>query len=190
MKTSSSRSKDIARELGKVGEENVYKALKEIDAKFLFNLYVPYNNSTSEIDVVMITSHNIYVIEVKNYCGVIWGKEEDEYWVSQKRKGTYTFYNPIKQNDTHIVALKQFVDMPMTNIVIFTDISKLNIKSNSIVIQTKDIKQKIEDLEKKSTNKIDVNNVYNELKCFEPTDNEVSEQHINDLTKRQTCNII
>lgn len=37
--------------------------------KSLTNIYVPYRNSTSEIDVLIIHQKGIYVIESKNYSG-------------------------------------------------------------------------------------------------------------------------
>lgn len=193
MKTSHYRS-NVNEELGKLGEENVYKALNGIDAKFLFNLYVPYNNSTSEIDLVVICPHNIYVIESKNYRGFIYGKEEDEYWVqkvgNRNKTNCNTFYNPIKQNDVHIKALEQFINEPMLNIVVFSNISKINIKSSSIVVQTRDIKNTITQIEQSSKNTINIEDVYNILKNFQTQCEEIKEEHIQNLTNNNFCNII
>ncbi len=189
MKTSNSHS-DVNKQLGNLGESNVCKALRGIKAKFLSNLYVPYNGSTTEVDIIAICPHMIYVIEVKNYRGFIYGDEGKEYWVQRSRNQCNTFYNPIKQNEGHINALRQFIKEPMTSIVVFSDISKIQVESKSIVIQTKDIKKTVEDIESKSQSNVDIDEVYNVLKAFSNSSEKTQSDHLNDLTKRQSCDII
>lgn len=77
----------------------------------LRNIYVPKNNGeTSEIDVVFITQKGIFVIESKNYSGWIFGGEKSAYWTAMlPDKSKNRFYNPIKQNSTHIKWLGQYL---------------------------------------------------------------------------------
>ncbi len=60
---------------GKYGEYLVYENLsfQELSGgKFLFNLYLPDgNNATTEIDILLICSKGLFVIESKNYDGWI-----------------------------------------------------------------------------------------------------------------------
>ena len=166
---------------GDLGEYNVYKALQDIDAKFLFNLYVPCGNSTSEIDLVLIHHTGLYVFECKNYRGKIYGKEQDEYWVTQCRKDSFSFYNPIKQNQGHINALKQYVDTPMYNIVVFSNTSILNLEVHNIVVQTTGVRKKIDEIVNISKANIDVDKIYNTLLPFSNVDESTKEQHITSL---------
>ena len=153
-------------DIGHLGEYKVYKALQATGAKFLFNLHVPYGTSESEIDIVMIDISGVYSIECKNYRGIIWGNEDDEYWVYQARKDTYTFYNPIKQNKTHILALSQYIDEPIYNIVVFSNVGKLKVNSKTTVCSARDILSKINIIKKSSQNHIDIDKVYNTLMQF------------------------
>lgn len=72
--------------------------------RVLRNIYVPKDNGeTSEIDVAFITQKGIFVKESKNYSGWIFGDEKTAYWTAVVPNGEKNcFYNPIKQNRTHI----------------------------------------------------------------------------------------
>ena len=108
----------IRHDLGHNGEYLIYKVLKNLEqegAKFLFNLYIPtYNNKTTEIDVVMITSRGIFVFESKNYSGWIFGTESQKRWTQSLHIGygdtqKEHFYNPIMQNEYHIKYLNKLL---------------------------------------------------------------------------------
>lgn len=84
---------------------------------------------TSQIDNLLITRHGIFVIESKNYSGVIQGRERSPRWQQIHPSGRYKpreFYNPIWQNEGHIRALKQLIGQkypkfPYYNLVVFSD---------------------------------------------------------------------
>ena len=72
----------------------------------LKNLYIPYKNTTSEIDLVMVHEKGIYVFESKNYSGWIFGSAGQLYWTQSLKGGEKNkFYNPIRQNTGHMGAL-------------------------------------------------------------------------------------
>jgi Holliday junction resolvase-like predicted endonuclease len=107
---------------GEYGESLAYKLLGEPHIKgerrILRNLYIPYRNNYSEIDIVMITSKKILVVECKEYQGAIRGKADDKYWaqtINNNRR--YDFYSPLKQNRTHIHALAKQLNMPYSQFV-------------------------------------------------------------------------
>ena len=91
----------------------------------LRNIYVPKNNGeTSEIDVVFITQKGIFVIESKNYSGWIFGDEKSAYWTAMlPDKSKNRFYNPIKQNSTHIKWLGQYLQnsVPLFSVIAFSE---------------------------------------------------------------------
>ncbi|WP_370863831.1 nuclease-related domain-containing protein [Ruthenibacterium lactatiformans] len=102
--------------------------------KILQNIYVPRENGeTSEIDVLYITQKGIFVIESKNYSGYIFGSENNHNWTStlyagkdqlgRKKVEHHQFYNPVKQNNTHIKTLMHYlnVDIPMLSLIVFSE---------------------------------------------------------------------
>ena len=108
--------------------------------KVLRNVYVPKDDgTTSEIDLLFITQKGIFVIESKNYSGWIFGNEKHGFWTAsfpggQKNK----FYNPIKQNKTHIKWLKNYLggDITMFSMIVFSDRCELKI----ITVESPDVR--------------------------------------------------
>ncbi len=83
------------------------------------------NGGYCQIDLVVATKVGILVLEIKEYNGWIFGKENQTYWTQLlafgKRK--YRFYNPILQNDKHIQELRnqlpQFKNVPFYSVIVF-----------------------------------------------------------------------
>ena len=84
-----------------------------------------YNDEFSQIDLVLVTSEGIIVIEVKDYSGWIYGSGNNTNWTKVLSYGRkkYKFYNPIKQNNNHITelrkTLKQFENIPFFSVIVF-----------------------------------------------------------------------
>ena len=83
------------------------------------------NQVSHQIDHILIRSNGIFVIETKNYYGVISGQEDDSYWkktfpIKGKVK-TETFHNPLKQNLSHRRMIKRIIgkDYPIYCFVVF-----------------------------------------------------------------------
>ena len=103
-----------------------YNLLDCISDKYILsNVYVPYRGNTSEIDVVLLHKSGIYVIESKNYSGWIYGRADQMYWTQVLNRNVKNkFYNPIKQNQTHIKALAEYLKIDASkvkSIIIFSD---------------------------------------------------------------------
>lgn len=85
------------------------------------------NGKTVQIDIVLATKAGLIVIEVKDYSGWIFGKGNQDIWTQVTRYGRQKnrFYNPFKQNEGHIRALrqlsKQMATIPMYSLVVFGD---------------------------------------------------------------------
>ena len=105
----------------------VLKLLKHgIPAKAIFHdLYVGHNGQYSQIDLVVAANVGILVIEVKDYSGWLFGKGNQKQWtqVLAYGKEKYRFYNPVRQNNGHIMALRkqsrQFAKLPFYSIIVF-----------------------------------------------------------------------
>lgn len=116
-------------ERGTYSERNlVLKLLKNgIPSQTIFHdLYLRKSNGKySQIDLVVVTTAGIIVFEVKGYSGWIFGKGFQEQWtqVLAFGKQKYRFYNPIMQNNKHIVDLRntrrQFANIPFYSVIVF-----------------------------------------------------------------------
>lgn len=65
---------------------------------------------TSQIDLVMIGTKGIYVVEVKMYDNAkVYGDTRRSKWNYYKHGKKYEIYSPLKQNQKHIEYLKDFL---------------------------------------------------------------------------------
>ena len=82
------------------------------DLVVLKNIYIPMKRKTTEIDLMILHEKGIYVFESKNYSGWIFGDSEQLNWTQSLPNGEkHRFYNPIRQNRTHIRALADYLGM-------------------------------------------------------------------------------
>ncbi|MBQ7780715.1 MAG: NERD domain-containing protein [Lachnospiraceae bacterium] len=84
----------------------------------LKNVYVPMQGKFTEVDLLMIHEKGIFVFESKNYSGWIFGSAEQLNWTQSLQNGKKnSFYNPIRQNRTHIKALSEYMGKPMSDFI-------------------------------------------------------------------------
>ena len=102
---------------GKKGEKQVSKMLNKYASKYggyvIDDVIIPGENGrTSQIDNILFAQNGIWVIETKNYSGRIYGNENDREWTQVLNYGRTKnhFYNPLKQNETHVNNLKRLFD--------------------------------------------------------------------------------
>lgn len=102
---------------GEQGERLVAEVLgKTVKGKqYVINdiLFENQSEQSCQIDHVYINKHGIWVIETKNYSGIIYGQENWHEW-TQVLAGGHTknkFYNPIRQNTTHINRLSKYLEV-------------------------------------------------------------------------------
>ncbi|WBW99153.1 nuclease-related domain-containing protein [Oceanirhabdus sp. W0125-5] len=109
---------------GKMGEKSSYKVLKKIckkkGYKIFKNIRIPLYDGSTEIDLLIVASYGILVIENKNLSGSVFGNIQDKNWYQLKKSGEKkTFYNPIMQNEGHIKCLNHnLIKMGIKNISI------------------------------------------------------------------------
>ncbi len=130
---------DHAQTKGERGEQYLVQILKGTPGKkkILTNCYVPNNDGSTEIDVIMIHETGIYVFESKNHSGWIYGSADQTTWTETfnyfcRYTGTrevekYKFQNPIMQNKLHVKCLRRFLNgkfvktVPLHSIIVFGD---------------------------------------------------------------------
>lgn len=118
------------------GEQQIADILtRELSYKdyFIFNnLTIPSTyNGSSQIDHLVVSKFGIFVIESKDYQGWIFGSADQERWTQSLPggKSKFQFENPIRQNWSHIKALREllplFPDEIFHSIVVFSDASEI-----------------------------------------------------------------
>lgn len=101
--------------LGRKAELQLAKLLK----KQLSPEYVHYHNlilktaqgDLTEIDHLIVSPYGVFVIEVKNYQGWIFGGEHQAQWVVQHYRRKHSFQNPLRQNFKHTEAVAHLLDI-------------------------------------------------------------------------------
>ena len=132
---------------GSRGESKVAKLLRRLDQneyKVFNDVHLKYNERTTQIDHLIISTYGIFVIETKNYEGWIHGNENSEYWTQTFYKKKQKFRNPIKQNWAHIYFLKEILSaypqVRYHSIIVFVGKAELkNIHSSIPVIYKKQL---------------------------------------------------
>ena len=114
------------------------------------------NGEYSQVDVVVPTKVGILVFEVKDYNGWILGNGGHEQWTQIMAYGRerYRFYNPIRQNNSHIHHLRKALNLsnniPVFSIIVFygnSTLKELNyIPRNTFVIKPYRVKDVITDI--------------------------------------------
>ena len=199
--------KEVVNDIGKYGEYLTYKYLKDFSnsgGRFLFNLYIPKGEGgTTEIDMLMIHEYGLFVIESKNYSGWIFGKEEDKYWtqtLGYKKGETHKehFYNPIKQNQTHIENLKKLlsINYPIYSIITFSerctlkDVTTSNTKE-TCVIKREQICRTVSSIMLNTSpalNPEEIEHIYQKQYPYTQVSDEVKKQHIEAIQNYKSNN--
>ena len=108
----------------------------------LHDLLIPLYESTTQIDHLYVSRYGIFVVETKNYAGWIYGDAEQKQWTQVLYQQKRRFYNPLKQNETHIKALAYLLKLPMDkfhSIVVFVGEAELKTALPDNVLQGADI---------------------------------------------------
>ena len=108
------------------------------DDYHIFNdVYFNNNGYSSQIDHIIISQYGVFVIETKNYSGDVYGSENAERWTQYLHSNRYEFRNPIKQNQSHVWAIKNVLNISPTSIipvVVFLNNVELHCSTSSTVI--------------------------------------------------------
>lgn len=102
---------------GKQGEwmfRNMVSTILNDDDVFLNNISLKVDDKNTEIDNLIINKNGIFIIEIKNYNGRIYGNADDYEWIKEKvSPGGNVFEkkvrNPIKQTKRQIYILSKYL---------------------------------------------------------------------------------
>jgi len=96
------------------GEAAVRKLItsnfKSPNFHLLNNVTIPFQDGTTQIDHILISTKGVFIIEVKHYSGWIFANEKSDQWMQSIYQVKNRFQNPIHQNYRHIKATQQLLD--------------------------------------------------------------------------------
>lgn len=175
---------------GSVGEAKVNIKLNFLGKEYIIIndiLIKSSNGYTSQIDELVLSEYGIFVIETKNYKGWIFGNEKAENWTQVIYKEKHTFRNPIKQNWSHIYALKNILsnypNIKYYPIVVFSGNAKLKkIESSIPVIYSNRLNSTIRKLSfEKCISIDDLNKIKSILETAEIKEKTARKEHVKNI---------
>lgn len=103
---------------GREGEyiaTNIIRKVLRNEDILLTNVDISYDGRKAELDNVVINKYGVFIIEVKNYAGTIYGKADDYTWIKSKTDPygntfTKTVRNPIKQVNRQVYLLAKHLE--------------------------------------------------------------------------------
>lgn len=116
--------------------------LPKTNYKILNNITISDEKGIHQIDHIVVSKYGIFVIEMKNYYGLIRGNEYWDYWMQYVGKNKRTFKNPIYQNYGHIKALANLLNIDENkffSIICFSNQAKLKVICKTPIVQTYEI---------------------------------------------------
>ena len=122
------------------------KKLPKNKYKLLNDIMIEDEKGTHQIDHIVISKYGIFVIEMKNYYGLIIGNQYKEKWYQYLGKNKFTFYNPMYQNYGHVKTLSNALNLNedlFIPITCFSNQVKLKVTSNKPVVQVDTINKNI-----------------------------------------------
>ena len=181
---------------GACGERLVYLSLvnkyKVPAEQILRNVYIPTNNGTTEIDLLIVSKKGILVFECKNYSGNVYGDGTKQRWVQYLGGKKHYFLSPIIQNRNHVKRIKEYFsdikDLPVIPFFATTTNSNWKLKNISredhvlgwTNVHFDDVYNILPDSPIAAKN---FQKIYCTLKKLERPDEEIRQAHIQNLQK-------
>ena len=168
---------------GKIGESKVAAILATLpkDQYQIFNdVILPTKRSTTQIDHIVVSPFGLFVIETKNYKGLIYGGEDAENWTKNMWGNKYSFYNPLKQNNGHVNALQAILDIPRSSfipIVVFSQRARISVNTDQIVIRLCRLKRVIKGYKTQLFSQEQIDDIALKIELAKVDNKEAKKQH-------------
>lgn len=98
----------LGRSKGDFGEKRVARILRKLPKEYIIvnDVLIPaIGENTTQIDHIVVSEYGVFVIETKNYSGIIYGGENADVWTKNVYGNKYSMPNPIRQNKLHVAAV-------------------------------------------------------------------------------------
>ena len=146
------------------------------------------DGTTHQIDHIIVSKFGIYVIETKNFEGIITGSMKSNMWTQHIYRNKYKFNNPVHQNYGHIKALENLLHLKpdcFKSVVCFSNKSKLNIQdNNSSVINASSLLEYIYNFNDEIIIDDDINKIIKIINLNNIKDTDVREEHIKNINNK------
>ena len=178
---------------GGIGEKKVDRRLKCLVSKYggqaFHNVMIAGENGhTSQIDHIYVCSKGVFVIETKNYSGRVYGKDEQEKWTQVLNYGRTKnhFYNPVKQNYTHVCRLRDYLgkESHPESVVVFVQ-GNVSYIDSDYVYTLADLKHLLDDFEEDVLSDEDVKRYCSEIQKLLDNPVATAKEHVQEIRKTQ-----
>ena len=100
---------------GEIIATDIIKGVLREGDYLLTNVSISYDERPAELDNVVVNKYGVFIIEVKNYKGWLYGEEDDYTWKKYKDDGYGNTFemevkNPIKQVKRQVYLLAKYLD--------------------------------------------------------------------------------
>ena len=125
---------------GKIGEQIVANLLAKLpnDQYHVMNdVLIEIGKTSSQIDHIVVSQYGIFVIETKNYAGIVLGQEDDYRWTQVIGENRRWFYSPLKQNERHMQVIERCIKRTFDEfvpVVVFSRNCDLKVNTKSPVL--------------------------------------------------------
>lgn len=177
-----------AKIIGKRGERSINFKLHFLPDEYhiINDVYIHINDKSVQIDHIVVSKYGVFVIETKNFKGWIFGNDKSEYWTKNMYGKKYEFYNPIKQNYSHVKTLQSLLKISYDKfipIVVFLSQVTLKCITNEIVITSNKLLKAIRNYKDVILTDNDVNRIVMELSNLSRADKKMKKKHVQDIKK-------
>jgi Nuclease-related domain/Topoisomerase DNA binding C4 zinc finger len=176
---------------GIFGEKKVGAILSFLDKsqyKILNNVVLEREGRTSQIDHLVISDFGVFVIETKNYKGWILGSENSEYWTQVLFKRKEKLYNPIRQNNGHILSLKkclaEFKNVNYISIIVFSSSAEIKVKTETDITYPLRLLKVIRKYSAVTLSENEKQNIFDKVQADNVSGSYDKRQHIQSIKQR------
>ncbi|HCT64757.1 MAG TPA: NERD nuclease [Lachnospiraceae bacterium] len=170
--------------VGETAVASILASLPKEEYKVLNNVMLQTNHGTTQIDHVVISIYGIFVIETKNYKGLITGGENSEKWTKNMYGKKYPFRNPLKQNYGHVKALEELLELPESKfvpIIVFSVNATLKVKTDKLVVYTVKLKRAIQSFTEKLFEKSELDGIVEQITSSNIDSKETRKEHVTNI---------
>ena len=174
-------SPDIKGKWGEMKVAGILSLLPEDDYKIINDVIIQTNGYTSQIDHIVVSIYGIFVIETKNYSGWITGYENSKQWTQNIFGHKNSFYNPIKQNKSHILALKNelyIIEDNFIPIIAFSGNCSLKVETKTPIIYISQIYSEIKRHTEIKFDKTQIDGIVERIKAININSPDMRQQHV------------
>lgn len=183
--------------IGKIGEKRIKRKLAWLSNEYItFNdIYLQTGFGTSQIDHLIVSPYGIFIIETKNYKGIIVGSEQAEQWKQYlyggksfwgRKSKMYPLYNPIRQNKSHVnvikSTLKKIGNFEIISIIVFPNNTILRtFTPNYHVTSSSNLRSIIKSYKNRCISDADINRIASKIESSIITHKNIHQEHIKNV---------